>query len=151
MGKKLLLEYEEENPYYYIGISSSIPDYQMIFDLNKNLKLGLCHVDAFQFKKKNKEFIYSLYLHIDHENLVNYYLISNKYLANPLIPHLKQFDFFIILEGEINHEFVTKLGRSIMKLPRVMIAAQLEGDYFDKIQNLRYEFDLHLEKVLKII
>jgi len=78
MAKKLLLEYEDENPYYYIGISSSIKDYQMIFDLNKYLSLMFKHVDAFHFKTKKKEFVYSLYTFIDNVNLINYYLISNK-------------------------------------------------------------------------
>jgi len=151
MTKKLLLEYEDENPYSYIGISSSILDYQMIFDLNKNLKLKFQHVDAFKFKKKGQEFVYSFYVYFDNENMVNYYLISNKNNANRLVSKFKHLDFFVIVEGEIVEDEVKELARNIKQLPRVLFASQLEGDNFDKIKNLRYEFDMHLEKVLKLL
>lgn len=151
MAKKLLLEYEDENPYYYIGISSSIMDYQMIFDLNKHLSLKFKHVDAFHFKTKNKEYIYSLYTFLDNVNLVNYYLISNKDINTSLVPSFKHLDFFIIMEGEVDENTVDEMARDIKKLSRVLFSSQLSADNFDKIKNLRYEFDMHLEKVLSII
>jgi len=151
MAKKLLLEYEDENPYYYLGISSSIMDYQMVFDLNKHLNLEFSHSEAFRFTTKGKEYVYSLYLYIDHENLINYYLISNKDANSRLVSHYKHLDFFVIIEGEIVEEQVKDLAREIKQLQRVMFAAPLEADNFDKIKGLRYEFDMHLEKVLKVL
>jgi hypothetical protein len=151
MAKKLLLEYEDENPYFYIGISSSIKDYQMIFDLNKHLSLKFKHVDAFHFKTKKKEFVYSLYTFIDNANLINYYLISNKDKTNRLVPTFKHLDFFMIVEGEIDDAQIDELARNIKQLPRVLFSSQLEAENFEKIKGLRYEFDMHLEKVLSII
>ncbi|RLD66966.1 MAG: IPExxxVDY family protein [Bacteroidetes bacterium] len=151
MAKKLLLDYEDESPYFYLGISSNIRDYQMVFYLIKKLKLQFKHVEAFQFSKGNKEYVYSLYLYNDFENMINYYLISNKYSANRLNPEFKHLDFFIILEGEIDDFFVMDLAKKIKQLPNVLFSTLLDASKFDKIQNLRYEFDLHLEKVLKIL
>ena len=151
MGKKLLLEYEDESPYYYLGISSNIRDYQMVFYLIKNLHLQFRHVDAFKFKKGKKEFVYSLYLYIDYENMINYYLISNKFNATRLNPEFKHLDFFMILEGEVDDAYVSELAKKVKQLPNVLFATALDASKFDKIQNLRYEFDLHLEKVLKTI
>lgn len=151
MGKKLLLEYEDESPYFYLGISSSLQDYQLIFHLNRQLNLKFKHVEPFHFLKKDQDFVYSLYLYIDHENMVNYYLISNSANAARLVPHYKQLDFFIIMEGEIDENYVDEQAKRIRQLPEVLYTTQLESEGFDKIKNLRYEFDLHLEQVLKVI
>ena len=150
MAKKLLLEYEDESPYYYLGISSSLKDYQMIFHLNKRLNLDFKHVEPFHFSKKDQDFVYSLYLYIDHENMVNYYLVSNSANAARLVPQYKQLDFFIFMEGEVDDNYVDKEAKKIKLLPEVLFATQLGSEGFDKIKNLRYEFDLHLEQVLKV-
>ena len=151
MGKKLLLEYEDESPYYYLGISSNIRDYQMVFYLIKNLNLQFRHVEAFQYSKAKQDYIYSLYLYIDYENMVNYYLISNKSNATRLNPEFKHLDFFLILEGEVDSIYISELAKKIKQIPNVLFATALDESKFNKIQNLRYEFDLHLEKVLKTI
>jgi hypothetical protein len=83
--------------------------------------------------------------------MVNYYLISNKYNATRLNPEFKHLDFFLILEGEVDDIFISELAKKIKQIPNVLFATPLDGAKFDKIQNLRYEFDLHLEKVLKTI
>lgn len=149
MGKKLLLDYEDESPYYYLGVSSNIRDYQMVFYLIRNLKLQFKHVEAFRFKKGTQDLEYALYLYSDDENMVNYYLISNKFNANRLNPDFKHLDFFIILEGDVDDNFVSNLAKMVKQIPQVIFTTPLEATKFEKIQNLRYEFDLHLEKVLK--
>jgi len=149
MVKKLLLEYDDDNSYYYVGISSSINDYQLVFDLNKYLNLSFRRTEAFQFSSKGKDFFYSLYTYVDNDNMINYYLLANKDVNNRLIPQFKHIDFFLIVEGEIIAEEVKILSREIMKLSRVMLSSLLEPDNFDKIKGLRYEFDLHLEKVFQ--
>lgn len=151
MAKKLLLEYDDENPYFYVGISSTVKDYQLIFDLNKNLKLKFKRVDAFRFNFNNVEYVYSLYTYVDDENLINYYLISNRDENNRLVSQYKHLDYFLIVEGEIIDKQVKNLARDIMKLPRVMLASTLEADNFDKIKGLRYEFDMHLERVFRTL
>jgi len=149
MVKKLLLEIDDENPFYYLGISSSIHDYQLVFDLNKHLNMNFRRVEAFSFNTKNKEFVYSLYTYVDEENMINYYLVSNKDGNNRLVSQYKHLDFFLIIEGEIINEQVKTIARDIMKLNRVMLASQLETNYFDKVKGLRFAFEMHLEEVFK--
>jgi len=149
MVKKLLLEFEDENPYYYIGISASVMDYQVVFDLNKYLNLEFSHAEAFRFVMKGKAYNYTLYLFVDQENLINYYLISNKDVNTRLVPKYKHFDFLIIIDGEIIEEQVKELARNINQLPRIMFSTILEADNIEKIKGFRYEFDKHLDKVLK--
>ncbi|RUA24103.1 MAG: IPExxxVDY family protein [Bacteroidetes bacterium] len=149
MVKKLQLDYEDDNEYYYLGISSSINDYQLVFDLNKHLNMNFRRVEAFRFSNNGEEFTYSLYTYIDDDNMVNYYLLANKDVSKRLIPQFKHIDFILIVEGEIIDEEVKTLARDIKKLSRVMLASQLSADNFDKIKGLRYEFDLHLEKVFQ--
>jgi hypothetical protein len=151
MAKKLLLEYDDENPYRFIGISSNVREYQMVFHLVKKLNLQFKNVEAFKFTKGGHEFVYSLYLYIDHDNLINYYLISNKSNAHRLNAEFKNIDFFIILEGEIDDDFVADLAKKVKTLPEVIFTTVIDTEKFNEIQGLRYEFDMHLEKVLREI
>lgn len=149
MAKKLLLDVEDETNYRFIGISSNVREYQMVFYLVRDLGLPFKNVEAFRFTKKGKEFVYSLYLYVDDENLINYYLISNKSNANRLNPEFKNIDFYMILDGEVDDDLADELSKKIKKLPNVIFTTVIDTEKFDKIQGLRYEFDLHLEKVLK--
>lgn len=151
MSKKLLLDFEEEINYSYIGISSGLKDYRLNFFLNKLSGFDFKRVDSFIFSRKEQQFNYSLYLYIDNSNLRNYYLVSNKANAVRLVKDFMVFDYILIMDGEIDEDYVQDLAKRIKSVPGVMMTSVLDSEKFDKIPNLRNEFDLHLDKILKII
>jgi hypothetical protein len=151
MSKKLMLDFEDEVSYSFIGISSSLKDYKLNFFMNKLSGFDFKRVDSFVFSFNNQKFNYSLYIFIDHDNMRNYYLISNKHNAVRLVKDFIVFDYMLIMDGEIEEDYVFDLAKRIKTVPGVMLSSVLDSEIFDKIPNLRTEFDLHLDAVLKII
>jgi len=149
MSKKLLLDFEEEISYSYIGISSHLKDYRLNFYFNKLSGFDFKRTDSFLFNFNKQQFQYSLYLYLDHTNMRNYYLISNKVNAVRLVKDFIVFDYILIMDGEIEEDYVKRLATRIKTLPGVMLTSVLDDEIFDKIPNLRNEFDLHLDSVLK--
>ncbi len=151
MAKKLLLDFEEEINYSFIGISSSLKDYKLNFFLNKLSGFDFKRVDSFIFAFNKQQFNYSLYIYLDHSNLRNYYLISNKHNAVRLVKDFMVFDYILILDGEIEEDYVSELSKRINSVSGVMLTSILDGEIFDKIPNLRTKFDMHLDSVLKVL
>ena len=151
MSKKLMLDFEDEVSYSFIGISSSLKDYKLNFFMNKLSSFDFKRVDSFTFSFNNEKFNYSLYIYIDHDNMRNYYLISNKHNAVRLVKDFIVFDYMLIMDGEIDKDYVFDLAKRIKTVPGVMLSSVLDSEIFDKTPNLRTEFDLHLDAVLKII
>jgi hypothetical protein len=149
MSKKLLLDFEEEISYSFIGISSNLKDYRLNFYLNKLSGFDFKRTDSFLFNFNKQQFQYSLYLYLDHANMRNYYLISNKVNSVRLVKDFIVFDYILIMDGEIEEDYVKELATRIKTLPGVMLTSVLDSEIFDKIPNLRNEFDLHLDSVLK--
>jgi len=151
MSKKLMLDFEDEISYSFIGISSSLKDYKLNFFINKLSGFDFKRVDSFIFSFNNQKFYYSLYIYIDHDNMHNYYLISNKHNAVRLVKDFIVFDYILIMDGEIDDDYVFELAKKIKTVPGVMLSSVLDNEIFDKIPKLRSEFDLHLDAVLKLI
>ena len=151
MSKKLMLDFEDEISYSFIGISSSLKDYKLNFFMNKLSGFDFKRVDSFIFSFNNQKFNYSLYVYIDHDNMRNYYLISNKHNAVRLVKDFIVFDYMLIMDGEIDDDYVFDLAKRIKAVPGVMLSSVLDNEIFDKIPRLRTEFDSHLDNVLKVI
>jgi len=150
MAKKLLLDFEEQINYSIIGISSALKDYRLIFFLNKLSGFDFKRVDPFVFKIKDQEFLYSLYIYLDHQNLRNYYLISNKANAVKLVKDFQHFDYILIMDGEVEYDYIVELSKRIKSVSGVMMSTVMDEEHLNKIPNLRLEFDLHLDRALKL-
>lgn len=150
MAKKLLLDFEEQINYSIIGISSALKDYRLMFFLNKLSGFDFKRVDPFVFKIKDQEFLYSLYIYLDHQNLRNYYLISNRANAVKLVKDFQHFDYILIMDGEVEEDYIVELSKKIKSVSGVMMSTIMDEEYLNKIPNLRLEFDLHLDRALKL-
>ena len=151
MSKKLVLDFEEEVSYSFIGISSSLKDYKLNFFMNKISGFDFKRVDSFKFSFNKQEFNYSLYIYIDNDNMRNYYLISNKDNAVRLVKDFIIFDYILILDGEIEEDYVSELAKKIKTVPGVMLSSVLDDEIFNKIPNLRAKFDMHMDTIFKTI
>ena len=149
MAKKLTIEYEEETSYYVIGISSTLKDYRLTFFLNKLDEFNFKRAETFVFKIKNQDFEYSMYTYIDSFNMQNYYLLSNKANSVKLVPDFKHFDYMLILDGEFDDEFISKLVKRIKAVPEIMLASEVDYGSISKVANLALSFEMHLEKIFK--
>ncbi len=149
MVKKLKIDFEEETSYSVIGISSSLKDYRLMFYLNRIGDFDFKKAEPFVFNIKNQDFHYSIYTYVDEFNMQNYYLISNKSNSVKLIPALKHFDYILILEGEFDEVYIGELVKKIKSVSGVMIAGEINFDIINKVPNLLFSFEMHLNNIFK--
>lgn len=149
MAKKLTIDYEDETSYYVIGITSTLKDYRLTFFLNKLGEFDFKRAETFVFKIKNQDFEYSMYTYVDDFNMQNYYLLSNKANSVKLVPEFKHFDYILILDGEFDDDFISRLVKKIKTIPQVMLASEVDYNSISKVPNLALSFEMHLEKIFK--
>jgi hypothetical protein len=149
MPKKILLDFEEEENYSIVGITSTLKDYRLIFFLNKLAGINFKRVEPFVFSFKEKVFTFSVYLQVDDENMRNFYLLSNNNKSVKLIKELKHFDYLLVMDGEIEDDFLNNLSKRIKNVGGVMISSVVDGEIVNRIPNLRIEFDRHIDTILK--
>jgi len=148
MSKTLTLDFEDEIHYSIIGITTNLKDYRLTFYLNKLPNLQFKRIEPFVFSHQNKTFTYSIYIYIDNANLRNYYLVANKANSVKLVKKYQHFDYLLLMDGEIDDEFLTSLAKQIKTCENVSLTAVIDIIEFDKIKNLRSSFDLHLDQAL---
>jgi hypothetical protein len=149
MAKKLFLDFEDQIIYSIIGISSALKDYRLMFYLNKLSGFEFKRAEPFIFNINGTDFLYSLYIYLDHKNMRNYYLISNKANAVKLVKDFQHFDYILIMDGEIEDKYVSDLSKRIKSVSGINMSIEVDEEHLNKIPNLRFNFDLHLDKVLK--
>jgi len=148
MSKMLMLDFEEEINYSIIGITTNLKDYRLSFYLNKLSNFQFRRVDPFLFKHNGQPFMYSMYIFLDNTNLRNYYLVANKANAVKLVKKYQHFDYLLVMDGEINDDFLKDLAKRIKTCNSVSLTSVIDIYEFEKIKNLRTTFDIHLDTVL---
>lgn len=139
-----ILSVEYEFDFILIGISSSLKDYKLGWELNKELKLKLSRIDdvlkqnkANSVHKKGALIVpennssdqpYSHYRHIDEEKDIEYDLLSNRSDTGLLIPEQKQADYFLIIRGVNSESFGNKVVSRIRKLANIQTAFKIDAN-----------------------
>jgi len=146
--KKLTLDFEEPNDYIVIGISSQIPDYKLLFHVNKLLKMQFVRVDNFEIKQKNFSGSYSLYIHRDQNDHLDFFLLANKTSGKVLIPQYKQLDYFFIIDGDTDPSLIKELSSGLRKLTQILFTQVIELEGIKDYSVLAEAFEIHLDKVM---
>ena len=138
-----LLTLDLEDDYLLIGIHSTEEDYRLAYLLNTHLKTKLIRFKhTLDFKDSTAEF--PLFEFKDENNLINYYLINNKYsqLVNNqkneglfegnystifyLIPEKKKVDFFLKIEGCNQQNFARTLVAKLNNINQIITSYSIE-------------------------
>jgi hypothetical protein len=149
MSKKLSFDFEEEFIYTFVGIASTLKDYRLVFYLNKIFYFQLKRGDSFEFMLKNQLFSFSFYYYVDQQNMLNYYLLSNKDQSVKLLKDLKHFDYILVIEGEMEDEALNNFAKQFKSINGVLHASVLDNKLLNKVDNLSEAFEIHVDKTLK--
>jgi len=147
--KKLVLDFEEPNGYIAIGISSQMADYKLLFHINKFLKLQFSRVDDFEIKNKFFSGNFSLYIHQDQNDRLDFFILSNKSKGKALVSELKQLDYLFIIDGDIDPALVKDISSGLRKLPQIIFTQIIEFDSIKNYSVLSEAFEKHLDSILK--
>ncbi len=111
--QKFKLDLDDDYEFLLYGISCHLKDYRVAWYLNKQLKLDFIRDTVSLVTSKAEAHEFSIYRSKDEANRLNYYLLDNYSEGFPLVKSLKQYDFFVIVEGYVElfdqHDFTSKL------------------------------------------
>ena len=133
------------NDYILIGLHTAIEDYKLAYLLNQQLSIKLEKANySLDFKNKDSKASFTVFEYINTKLYHNWYLISNTYIQNAkplqnglffesdiktyLIAEKKKVDYFLKIEGDFDHEFVTKSLEKINNIKQVITSYSIEVD-----------------------
>lgn len=153
---KHILEIEYDYDFVLIGVSSHDKDYRLCWRLNKDLNLKLAIQPSFEIKNKKQKTpsFFSFYLYENKELFTEYAVIANmsetKQAENSannlfgeinsdsdiLIPEQKQFNYFVIIRGEMENEEVDEFIRNLKEIENIQTAVRIDVKSLRSKQNL---------------
>jgi hypothetical protein len=129
MGK-LVLDWEESSSFDFdlIGISTNIPDYQLVAKINQALFIDL--------ERKREDYTLTLnsnelkkfkwYSFIPNDDDLEIYLIVNRGEKGFLVEEIKQMNSFLLIFGELDYLKPNEVAQKIQSIPQVISSSILE-------------------------
>ncbi|MDZ4667140.1 MAG: IPExxxVDY family protein [bacterium] len=124
------LEVEEDLSFLLFGLVSSHKASQMVFCLNQIAPFDFFRVADLQMPDYNPNAAtsFSKFSFFDEENHLDFHLLANKEFGLCLAPHLKQFDYLLVVRGGVEFFDGAKLAQKSRKLPGIQLLAPIENE-----------------------
>lgn len=102
--KKHKLDLAIDEDFCLLGVVTDEPDYKLCWRINKALAMNLEKQDELQLyhRKRDTEQVFSLFQYHDNDSLVTYRIIKNISEEGYFLEELKNIDYLIHIQGEIN-------------------------------------------------
>ena len=112
-----------------VCIASHQNDYRLSWALNEqlNLQLQKDHDLTVHDKKYDTTDQFTKYSYENDNQTIRYYLIANKNSQGFLFPDMKNIDFLLKIEGNMNEDDLSYIVKQIRKIDFVMIAFKSEN------------------------
>lgn len=122
-----------------LGIVAPLKDYSLVWNINQMLgyNFTLNHSLELQFKKRNRNYFFSIYEYQIPSSDMVHYLYNNQNDGEYLLPEFKHLDFLWLAKGEeINSFELQKLQQSIKFLPSVQLVTEMTNEKIKNKQSL---------------
>ncbi len=141
MAKKNIIKSEFLFKGVLFGISATLKDFQLCWQINRKLNIDLVKQEDIKIinRKKNKTSFYNLFIFEDEINKWKIYVVSNKHNGEYLMPEIKQSDYFLMVNGEINEIQKTELHVSLKQLNTIQLIVSIELSKIKSNQNLIFD------------
>ncbi len=150
MVKKLSLNIDYASEFSFIGISSHLKDYRLSYFINRYCKLELKRIEDFCERGIGEyELNYAVYYYKCPDTLNNFCLISNQNAGIKLIPALKQFDYFLLIQNELHTNSKQELVKKLKSIPNLLAAYEIDFSKMKSINHLLVDLELQLIENLK--
>ncbi len=139
--KKLLLTSDDEFGYKIIGLCCFHQDFQLVFHLNKLLKIALRKQrDPFVMTSKKNGVLQqdSFFVYEDTSISMNYYLLNNKLVGNFIVPEQHQIDYFLFLEDDEMNRF-DKIVEKIKKINIIVKMVDLTNSPIETLASIQFK------------
>lgn len=133
---KFTLSFDEEYPYYLIGINASAKDYRICWSINKALNISLKREDSIDVHSKSKDIIaHSFFVYTNEELNLKFRLIENKRGVSRFLSEVQQADYLLIID-ESESVDTEEILQKIKEIRQVLLVFQIDVDDLKNKQNL---------------
>lgn len=139
--KKNTLDIEYNYDFELFGLSATVREYRLAWEINKACEINLAKDEDIPYElKSGKRVLISTYVFMTENQVLR--MLKNKPVEgqNPsfqfLLPEAKQFDYFLMLEGEGDTVDSEQLKQILSKLPVIQYFTKLDTDKLKSRDNL---------------
>lgn len=129
-----------EPTFLLVGISSHENDYRLSWAMNNQLNTKFTRIENYAIHdQKNgirKEF--SQYEYNNEELFIKHLLIANQGETGYLIPEFKNIDFFIVLLGEAEEDYLNQFLMKLKSVDIIHMAVSIEAGKLKSKSNLSF-------------
>lgn len=135
---KTYLKLSLDLDFVLIAITSSLKDYVLCHQINKNLEFDFTKTDDHEvyYNVDEPPLSFSRYYFYVEEGEIEYYLVNNRNPEGFLIHEMNKVDFFIIIHQYIDKEDLNFILTRLNKLPDIQVAAQIDPLKLKSRENL---------------
>ncbi|MCK4922691.1 MAG: IPExxxVDY family protein [Bacteroidales bacterium] len=128
MIKKIKLDYKPDFDFLLIAIVSFEKDYKLVWDINNSLNFDFVREDDYKvFNTKSKsEQTFPSFVFKNHDQYINYRLLTNKSDQGFLLDELKNIDYLLLIRGDFLEEYDKIFQKKLQKLQSVQSAFIIE-------------------------
>ncbi len=137
--QKNILRIQPDFEFDILGISSSLPDFQLAWHINNEMGLHLRRVEDHHINFKNNTSLKtSLFLYKTENASVA--LIRNKVFESEsfafVVPEAKSMDYFLVIEDETGELEILNVKNTLSKIKNVILVQKMDVQRLKSIDNL---------------
>jgi hypothetical protein len=140
--KKILkLQVDNEIRFSLIGISSHENDYRLVWAINNLLDFSFSRIDdlVVHQAKTGTDLEFSRYIYTDEDTGITYSLISNRCDNGFLFAEIRNLDFLVKMNGEINNKGILDLVKKLKASEVISACYKLDPLKIKGIQGILQE------------
>ncbi len=120
------------------GIVSDKNNYALVSQINVKLGFNFSQKENIKILEKKIEKQFSVFEYTDECNQLKYRFINNRCENGYLITRLKEINFFIQINENVNDKFKQDFLKKIKTINEVLLISEIDKKYYEKIKNLYY-------------
>jgi hypothetical protein len=119
--KKHKLELAIDEDFCLLGVVTDEPDYKLCWRINKAFDMNFEREEELQLYHRKRDIlqVFSLYHYHDKESLITYRIIKNRSEEGYFLEEIKNIDYLIHIQGEINTSRISGFMLSVAALDPV--------------------------------
>jgi hypothetical protein len=119
--KRHKLDMAIEEDFCLLGVVTDQPDYKLCWMINRALDMNFEKQEELQLyhRKLDEEQVFSLFSYHDNDAMISYRIIRNRAEKGYFLDELKNIDYMIHIQGEINTNRISNFMHSVGALEPV--------------------------------
>jgi hypothetical protein len=136
---RTILTYEPELDFALVAITSSLETHVLCFKLNRQLNISLCRIDELGISFREGDIgslHFDRYFYQNSSVETAFYLLVNRGAGGFLVPEMKNVDFFLLIQNNIDEEDLKTTISTINQITEIIVAVRVDPKKVKSRENL---------------